>query len=47
MLAKAYVTEAIRKAYPIGPGRLPLNHLFRMQGARWADLSAAVAEPVH
>ena len=48
MLAKAYVTEAIRKAYPTGPGRLPLNHLFRMQqGARSADLSPAVAEPVH
>jgi hydroxymethylpyrimidine/phosphomethylpyrimidine kinase len=48
MLAKAYVTEAIRKAYPIGPGRLPLNHLFRMQqSTRWADLSPAVAEPVH
>jgi hydroxymethylpyrimidine/phosphomethylpyrimidine kinase len=48
MLAKAYVTEAIRKAYPIGPGRLPLNHLFRMQqGPRLADLSPAVTEPVH
>jgi hydroxymethylpyrimidine/phosphomethylpyrimidine kinase len=31
MLAKAYVTEAIRKAYPVGPGRIPLNHLYRMQ----------------
>ena len=48
MLAKAYVTEAIRKAYPVGPGRLPLNHLFRMQqGPRLADPSPAVAETVH
>lgn len=31
VLAKAYVTEAIRRAYPTGPGRLPLNHLYRMQ----------------
>jgi len=31
VLAKAYVTEAIRKAYPIGPGRVPLNHLYRLQ----------------
>jgi hydroxymethylpyrimidine/phosphomethylpyrimidine kinase len=31
MLAKAYVTEAIRKAYAVGPGRIPLNHLYRMQ----------------
>ena len=30
VLAKAYVTEAIRKAYSVGPGRIPLNHLFRM-----------------
>ena len=44
MLAKAFVTEAIRKAYPVGPGRLPLNHLFRMQQTpRVLD----VPEPVH
>ncbi|HLW79162.1 MAG TPA: bifunctional hydroxymethylpyrimidine kinase/phosphomethylpyrimidine kinase [Terriglobia bacterium] len=48
MLAKAFVTEAIRKAYPTGPGRLPLNHLFRMQQApRVQDHAPAVAEPVH
>lgn len=29
VLAKAYVTEAIRRAYPVGPGRVPLNHLYR------------------
>jgi len=46
MLAKAYVTEAIRKSYPVGPGRVPLNHLFRMQQPpRVTD--PAVPEPVH
>ncbi len=29
VLAKAYVTQAIARAYPIGSGRGPLNHLFR------------------
>jgi hydroxymethylpyrimidine/phosphomethylpyrimidine kinase len=48
VLAKAYVTEAIRKAFATGPGRLPLNHLYRMQEApRTADLSPPVPEPVH
>lgn len=47
VLAKAYVTEAVRKAYGVGPGRVPLNHLYRMvQPARLADHSAALAEPV-
>jgi hydroxymethylpyrimidine/phosphomethylpyrimidine kinase len=47
VLAKAYVTEAIRKAYLVGPGRVPLNHLYRMvQPPRPADSSAALAEPV-
>jgi hydroxymethylpyrimidine/phosphomethylpyrimidine kinase len=27
--AKAYVTEALRAAYPIGEGKGPVNHLFR------------------
>jgi hydroxymethylpyrimidine/phosphomethylpyrimidine kinase len=46
MLAKAYVTEAIRKSYPVGPGRVPVNHLFRMQQSpRLTD--HAVPEPVH
>jgi len=27
--AKAYVTEALRAAYPIGEGKGPMNHLFR------------------
>ncbi len=48
VLAKAYVTEAIRKAYAVGPGRLPLNHLYRMTPpARVTDHSPAVPEPVH
>jgi hydroxymethylpyrimidine/phosphomethylpyrimidine kinase len=47
VLAKAYVTEAIRKAYPVGPGRVPLNHLYRMQQAPRPDLTPAVPEPVH
>ncbi len=29
VLAKAYVTQAIARAYPIGGGHGPLNHLFR------------------
>jgi hydroxymethylpyrimidine kinase/phosphomethylpyrimidine kinase len=46
VLAKAYVTEAIRKAYSVGPGRVPLNHLYRMvQPPRLPDHSAALAEP--
>lgn len=47
MLAKAFVAEAIRKAYPVGPGRLPLNHLFRMQQAPRVLDHAPVSEPVH
>jgi hydroxymethylpyrimidine/phosphomethylpyrimidine kinase len=49
VLAKAYVTEAIRKAFPTGPGRLPLNHLYRMQQASrpLADHAPAVPEAVH
>jgi hydroxymethylpyrimidine/phosphomethylpyrimidine kinase len=26
--AKAYVTEALRSAYPVGKGKGPMNHLF-------------------
>jgi len=45
VLAKAFVTEAIRKAFPIGPGSLPLNHLYRMAAQpRLSDHS--VPEPV-
>jgi hydroxymethylpyrimidine kinase/phosphomethylpyrimidine kinase len=31
MLAKAYVTKAIEKAYPIGKGRIPLDHFYRQK----------------
>jgi hydroxymethylpyrimidine kinase/phosphomethylpyrimidine kinase len=45
MLAKAYVAESIKKAYPIGPGRLPLNHFYRMQETpRSTDYAAAHTE---
>jgi len=48
MLAKAYVTEAIRKAYPVGPGRMPLNHFYRMQQtARVSEHAPAPTEPAH
>ncbi len=30
-LAKAYVMKAIEKAYPVGKGRLPLDHFFRLK----------------
>ena len=30
-LAKAYVTKAIEKAYPIGKGRVPLDHFYRLK----------------
>lgn len=46
MLAKVYVVEAIRQAYPVGPGQSPLNHLYRMtQPSRVTDHSPDVAEP--
>lgn len=48
VLAKAYVTEAIRKAYPIGPGRLPLNHLYRLQQIpRAMEDAVPVTETAH
>lgn len=31
MLAKAYVTRAIEKSYPIGQGRVPLDHFYRLR----------------
>ncbi len=47
MLAKAYVAESIKKAYPIGPGRLPLNHFYRLQQpSRIIDHATTLAEPV-
>jgi hydroxymethylpyrimidine/phosphomethylpyrimidine kinase len=32
-LAKAYVSSAIRRAYPLGKGTGPINHLYRMEGS--------------
>jgi hydroxymethylpyrimidine/phosphomethylpyrimidine kinase len=47
MLAKAYVTEAIRKASAVGSGRLPLAHLYRMHEApRIVDYAPPVHEVV-
>lgn len=31
VLAKAYVTAALKNSYPVGTGRGPLNHLYRLQ----------------
>lgn len=45
MLAKAYVAESIKRAYPVGPGRVPLNHFYRMQETpRSSDYAAALTE---
>lgn len=30
-LAKAYVTKAIEKSYPVGRGRIPLDHFYRLR----------------
>jgi hydroxymethylpyrimidine/phosphomethylpyrimidine kinase len=45
ILAKTYVTEAIRRAYPVGEGRVPLNHFYRLQ--ELTDSPPAGAKPVH
>ena len=29
-MAKAFVTEALRSAYPVGKGKGPMNHLYRL-----------------
>lgn len=44
VLAKAYVSQAIARAYPIGAGRGPLNHLFRFGEA---PLRIGPAEVLH
>jgi hydroxymethylpyrimidine kinase/phosphomethylpyrimidine kinase len=45
VLAKAYVAESIKKAYAIGPGRIPLNHFFRSQeSSRPADVRDGLPE---
>lgn len=45
ILAKAYVTEAIRRAYPVGAGRVPLNQLYRLQ--ELTESVPAGAKPLH
>lgn len=48
MLAKAYVAEAIRRAYPTGLGRVPLNHFYRTQEtSRVMDHAPALTETAH
>lgn len=42
VMAKVFVSEAIRKAFPIGPGRIPLHQLYRLQqGPRTTDAATA------
>ena len=48
MLAKAYVIEALRKAFSAGSGPARLNHFYRLhQGPRLADITSAASETVH
>jgi hydroxymethylpyrimidine/phosphomethylpyrimidine kinase len=45
ILAKSFVTEAIKKAYAVGAGRVPLNQFYRLQ--ELAESLPAGAKPVH
>lgn len=45
VLAKAYVTKAISRAYPVGKGAGPLHHLYRM--AEQPRPTADEAAPMH
>jgi hydroxymethylpyrimidine/phosphomethylpyrimidine kinase len=47
LLAKAYVSAAIAKAYPVGRGIGPLHHLYRMEQQRRAASTIAEAESIH
>lgn len=47
LLAKAYVSAAISKAYPLGKGVGPVNHLYRMQQERRAVAIPAEKEVAH
>lgn len=50
MLAKAYVTKAIEKGYPIGQGKGSLNHFYRTQQEavhRVIEYPPAVGDPSH
>jgi hypothetical protein len=45
ILAKAYVTEAIKKACPVGTERVPVNQLYRLQ--ELADFLPVAAKSAH
>ncbi len=45
VLAKAYVTQAIARSFPLGHGSGPINHLFRMDQA--SRSAADLPEPSH
>lgn len=48
VMAKAFVTEALRKAYTTASGTILLNHFYRAhQAARVVDSESEIAEPVH
>jgi len=47
LLAKAYVSAAIAKAYLLGRGVGPVHHLYRMEQQRRAASTVAEAEPIH
>lgn len=47
LLAKAYVSAAIAKAYPVGRGIGPVHHLYRMEQQRRVVSTVAEAEPIH
>jgi hydroxymethylpyrimidine/phosphomethylpyrimidine kinase len=47
LLAKAYVSAAIAKAYPLGRGVGPVHHLYRMEQQRRAASTVVEAEPIH
>ena len=47
LLAKAYVSAAMSNAYPIGKGRGPLNHLYRMTQQRRPSQVISERETTH
>jgi hydroxymethylpyrimidine/phosphomethylpyrimidine kinase len=47
LLAKAYVSAAIAKAYPVGRGIGPVHHMYRMEQQRRVVSTVAEAEPIH
>ena len=47
LLSKAYVSAAISNSYPVGRGKGPLHHLYRMQQQRRPTKIISEAEPAH